>query len=71
VTAAEFFWKPLRHRMRWALAVLAATSAAAHLPVVGEHLREAPYLGEEFIVLIVACVLLAVAALVCDSAALT
>jgi hypothetical protein len=65
-----FLWTPLRHPLRWPLAIFAAIGAGAHLPVVGEHLREAPYMGEEFIVLIVACLLIAVAALVCDSAAL-
>jgi hypothetical protein len=49
--------------------IAAVIGALAHLPVVAEHLREAPYMGEEFIVLIVACLLIAVACLVCDSAA--
>ncbi|MEP6852905.1 MAG: hypothetical protein ABJA87_09645 [bacterium] len=33
------------------------------------HLRDAPYMGEEFAVLNVACLLLALAAFLCDSAA--
>lgn len=66
---AEFFWSPLRYRARWALVIALVIGALAHLPVLAEHLREAPYMGEEFIVLIVACLLIAVACLVCDSAA--
>ncbi|MDQ6774520.1 MAG: hypothetical protein M3024_16330 [Candidatus Dormibacteraeota bacterium] len=45
-------------------------AAAAHVPVISPHLNAAPYLGEEFVVLTVACVLLALAAVTCDSAAL-
>jgi hypothetical protein len=66
----DFLWAPLRFRWRWALTVCAGISAAAHMPVVGEHLREAPYMGEEFIVLIVGCLLIGAAALICDSVAL-
>jgi hypothetical protein len=66
----DFFWAPLRFRWRWALTVCAVISAAAHVPVVGEHLLEAPYMGEEFIVLIVGCLLIGAAALICDSVAL-
>lgn len=66
---AEFFWAPLRYRARWALVIAAVIGALAHIPVLVEHLREAPYMGEEFIVLMVACLLIAVACLVCDSAA--
>jgi hypothetical protein len=66
----DFFWAPLRFRWRWALTACAVISAAAHVSVVGEHLRVAPYMGEEFIVLIVGCLLIGAAALICDSAAL-
>jgi hypothetical protein len=66
----EFLWAPLRSRLRWPLAGLSVISAAAHLPVLGEHLREVPYIGVEFIVLIVACLLIAVAAPAWDTAAL-
>ena len=38
------------------------------MPVVAEHLREAPYMGEEFIVLIIGCLLVAVATLIADTA---
>ena len=70
MNGADFFWLPLRSGWRWALAVFSAVSAIAHLPVIPEHLREAPYMGEEFIVLTVGCLLIGAAALICDSAAL-
>jgi hypothetical protein len=66
----EFLWAPMRSPLRWVLAALAAISAATHLPVLGEHLRDVPYIGVEFIVLIVACVLIAAAAPGWDTAAL-
>jgi hypothetical protein len=68
--STDFYWAPMRFRWRWALTVCAVIGAAAHVPVVGEHLRVAPYMGEEFIVLIVGCLLIGAAAPICDSAAL-
>lgn len=62
-------WTPLRSPWRWPLAAATAVTAVAHLPVIGPHLHEAPYMGEEFIVLTTACLLLGIAALVCDSRA--
>ena len=59
---SEFLWAPMLSPLRWPLAGLAMTSAAAHLPVLSEHLHEVPYIGVEFIVLIVACILIAIAA---------
>jgi hypothetical protein len=56
--------------MRWPLAGLSGISAAAHLPVLREHLHEVPYIGVEFMVLIVACLLIAVAAPAWDTAGL-
>lgn len=64
-----FLWSARRTPWRWPLAALALVAAAAHVPVIGPHLDEAPYLGEEFIVLTAACLLLALGALVCDSVA--
>jgi hypothetical protein len=65
----DFLWTPMGHRLRWLLAACAAISAAAHVPVVGAHLHEAPYMGEEFIVLIIGCLLIALAGLIGDTAA--
>ena len=67
--ASSFLWAPLHSPWRWLLATAAGVAALAHLPVIGPHLHEAPYMGEEFIVLTAACTLIALAALVCDSAA--
>ena len=69
-SSTDFLWLPMRYRWRWALSLCVAISAVAHIPVVGEHLREAPCMGEEFLVLIVGCALIGIAALVCDSSAL-
>ena len=65
----RFLWVPLNRRSRWIIMVTAGISALAHIPVIGPHLREAPYMGEEFIVLTVACLLIAAAAAYLDSAA--
>lgn len=64
----DYLWTPLRYRLRWLLAACATISAAAHVPVVAEHLREAPYMGEEFVVLIIGCLLVAFSALIADTA---
>lgn len=56
--------------LRWVLAPAALVAAAAHLPVIGPHLEEAPYMGVLFIVLTVACVALAAVVLVRDTMAL-
>ena len=65
----RFLWEALRDRLRWSLAGFAVVGAIAHVPVVGEHLREAPYMGWEFIVLIAACLAIAAAAIYWVSAA--
>ena len=64
----EFLWAPLRSRLRWWLAVLSVISVVTHLPVLSEHLREVPYIGVEFMVLILACLLIAIAAPTWDTA---
>jgi hypothetical protein len=55
--------------LRWILAAAAVVAAAAHIPVIGPHLNEARYMGVLFVVLTVACGLLALAALIRDTAA--
>jgi hypothetical protein len=62
-------WTPLNNRLRWALMVTAVVSALAHIPVIGEHLHEAPYMGLEFIVLTVACLAIGVTVVWLDSLA--
>lgn len=54
---------------RWPAAALLTTIAAVHIPLIGEHLEEAPYIGVLFIVLAVACVVLAAAILAVDTIA--
>lgn len=66
----EFTWTPLQLGSRWALAGLALIAGAAHIPLVGEYLYEAFYMGWEFIVFIVACVFIAITATILDTAAL-
>lgn len=57
----------LRSGDRYLVAVCLLTSAAAHLPLIGMHLREATYIGVAFIALAVAFPLLAVVLLVRDT----
>ena len=65
----EFLLRSLRSPQRWTLAGAAAVAAGAHIPVIAPHLHEAPYMGALFILLTAACVALAAAALIRDSAA--
>lgn len=68
-SAAPSSFAPLRAPQRWPLAIAALVAAGVHVPVIGPHLDEAPYMGVLFVVLVVACTLLAVAVLVRDAAA--
>lgn len=61
-------WTAAQHsRARGVLAAAAVIAALAHLPVIGPHLDEAPYMGVLFIVLTAACVSLAAVATVRDA----
>jgi manganese oxidase len=52
---------PVQHSdYRYPAAAAALVAAAAHVPITGEHLTEAPYLGTGFVALEAACVVLAV-----------
>ncbi len=64
-----FFLRRQGSPLRWPLATAAVAAAVAHVPVIGTHLDEAPYMGVLFIVLTAACFGLAATALVFDSAA--
>jgi hypothetical protein len=57
----------LRSPARWAAALTLVISGATHIPVIPEHLQEAPYIGYLFIALTIACFALAAAVLVADS----
>ena len=59
---------PLRSPLRWLVVTAAAGAAAAHIPVIAPHLEEAPYMGVLFILLTLACLILAIAAIWYDAA---
>jgi hypothetical protein len=67
--ASELLLVPRRSPYRFVLVPAAVAAAVAHLPVTGQHLREAPYMGVLFIVLTAALLVLATAALIRDSTA--
>jgi hypothetical protein len=67
---AQFLTMPVNSRSRWLLVPALLAAAAAHLPVISEHLAEAPYMGALFILLSAACVLLAAVLISFDSKAL-
>ena len=56
-----------RSALRWPAAAATLVVAAAHVPVVPEHLREVPYVGWLFVGLIAACLLCSVALAVQDT----
>jgi hypothetical protein len=58
-----------RSRLRWLLAIAAVGAAVAHIPVIGHDLHEAPYMGVSFILLTIACLMLATAAILYDAPA--
>jgi len=52
---------------RWLVVAGTVAAAGAHVPVIGPHLDEAPYMGVAFVMLTLACLVIAGAALVRDS----
>lgn len=52
---------PLHHPLRFPAAVLLVIAGAVHIPVVPQHLQEAPYIGALFIALTAVCFGLALA----------
>lgn len=57
----------VRPPWRWLTALLLLVNAGVHIPLVPEHLDEAPYIGVLFILLSVACIGLAVVIVVVDT----
>jgi hypothetical protein len=52
----------------WCASLLLLVAAGTHIPLIQDHLEEAPYVGWLFIALTVVCVVLAVAILFVDDA---
>ena len=52
--------EPLKSRLRGPAALLLLITAGAHVPLIGEHLEEAPYVGLLFVALTVAALTAAV-----------
>ena len=63
----SFAVRGLRAPQRWLTVLAVAVAALAHVPVIGPHLDEAPYMGVLFIVLTAACTALGLALSVRDS----
>lgn len=62
-TAAAAAPRQPRDLPRWSAAAALAVAAAVHIPVIPEHLRQAPYMGVLFIALTTVCFALAAAVL--------
>jgi hypothetical protein len=52
---------------KWVASFLLLVAAATHIPLIPEHLEEAPYVGWGFILLSVVCIVLAVAIVLVDN----
>lgn len=61
--------QPLRSPLRWWTVALLLVTAVVHVPLVPEHLEEAPYIGVLFVVLSIACVALSVLLVLADTPA--
>ena len=51
---------------QWTASLLLLVAAGTHIPLIPDHLEEAPYVGWLFIALSVVCIVLALAILVVD-----
>jgi hypothetical protein len=69
-TSAGRSWQRRGQPHRWVVAIAALVAAVAHLPVIGPHLAEAPYMGFLFVALTVTCLGVAGAICVRDSTVL-
>jgi hypothetical protein len=56
-----------RSPAQWGASLLLLIAAGTHIPLIREHLEEAPYVGWLFIALSVVCIVLAVAILFIDT----
>lgn len=64
-----FLLEGLGAPQRWVVTVAVLAAAVAHVPVIGPHLDEAPYMGVLFVVLTVGCAAIGLAAVIRDSRA--
>ncbi|HEY6932248.1 MAG TPA: hypothetical protein VI452_02520 [Marmoricola sp.] len=62
----RFLHPPVRSPFRWAAALTLLVTAGTHIPLIPEHLEEAPYVGALFIALSLVSSILAVAVVVRD-----
>lgn len=67
--SSDTWWRPLRSEDRPIGVIALLVTAGTHVPLIGEHLEEAPYVGWLFIVLSAVSVVLAVLLVVRDSRA--
>jgi len=58
---------PLRSPWRWLASALLLVAAGSHVPLIQEHLVEAPYIGVLFILLAVVCTTLAAIVVIADT----
>jgi hypothetical protein len=58
--------KPTNSPSRWCASLLLLLVAGTHIPLIQEHLQEAPYVGWLFIALSGTCIVLAIAILLLD-----
>ena len=56
-----------RSPAQWCASFLLLVAAGTHIPLIEDHLEEAPYVGWLFIALSVVCIVLAVAILLVDN----
>jgi hypothetical protein len=61
--------RPLHSPLRWIAALMLLATAATHIPLVPEHLEEAPYIGMLFVALSAASLVLAVLVVLADTSA--
>ncbi|WP_310962284.1 hypothetical protein [Nocardioides terrisoli] len=65
----RFLLKPMHSEDRWLGVLALVVTAGTHVPLIREHLEEAPYVGWLFIALTVVSVVLAVLLVVADTPA--
>ena len=62
--------RPLHSPLRWLACLLLIATAATHIPLIPEHLKEAPYIGILFVALSATSLVLAVLVVLADTPAI-